>query len=116
MPFKRHLPWILNDTYGNFWSKVADGKKKKGLSQRDLSDLIYQEFNVRIKINSISNYETNAREPSLQNIRLFALSLETSTDYFFDTMYLQLEGSEDRTEVIKYLSYIKRELNKFDNI
>lgn len=100
-----------------FGKKLKLVRTNKNLSQADLSRIIQERFATKITVKTISNYEINAREPNLQNLKLLALALNTPIDYFFDTMDLRLNlDNDDQTPKIKLLSNLKRELNKFEDI
>lgn len=60
-------------------------RKKKGLSQKEVSDIL------GISASIISNYESSERTPSLENLILLAGFYRCSTDYL-----LGIEKSSDK--------------------
>lgn len=99
----------------NFGERLKFVRKSKEISQKELANRVKEEFGLQITVNTISNYETNVREPNLRTLRFLAIILNTPVDFFLDTMSLR-ELKEHQLSKIELLSKLKKELNSFPDL
>lgn len=84
--------------------KLAYLRKKQGISQRSLMDLLQFE--------NLHKYEKNQREPSIEILKKLALYFGVTTDWLLDLNNDKLILSDDEVEIIKNI----RKLPKKDQL
>lgn len=82
-----------------FGERLRELRKKRGLSQDKLVDMLNKEADASFKRSTISNYETGFSMPSLDVIPTFVKILDTTSDYLLGVS--DVEGNvEGNVEVI----------------
>lgn len=94
--------------------RLKELRTAKGLSQSDVSK------KIGVAKGTISTYERNVKNPSMEIIIKFAVLFNVSVDYilgFTDRacIYLDDLSKENQQIVLKTISTLKDELNKKDN-
>ncbi len=100
----------MENAYSNdFGLILQELRKKQGLKQEQLADMIHKEKSI------ISRYETNLQSPTFETVKAFARIFNVSLDYLagFDkrdrvSLY---NLTDDQVEIIKALVAAFRENN-----
>jgi transcriptional regulator with XRE-family HTH domain len=105
---KGSLSYLRQENVNGFMKtvgeKIAEIRKSKGMSQRDLSKIINKAFSV------IGKYERNEINPSIEILREFAKALDVSLLYLVDNTN-EADLLKDK-EMIKRLTEIKNVPNE----
>ncbi len=80
--------------------RICRQRRVKGLSQEELADLI------GVSRQTISKWESNSMQPTLENVKLLCSQLGVSIDYF---THEELKSGEDADEIAISLESIATE-------
>lgn len=92
------------NTANTFGDRVKELRKKKGMSQEKLAELLFLESKA-----TISSYETNRRMPAADVLAGMAVALETTVDYLLNG---ELEKNETINQALLILQQLSPALQK----
>ncbi|SDB45164.1 Helix-turn-helix domain-containing protein [Pseudobutyrivibrio sp. YE44] len=92
------------NTVNTFGDRVKELRKRKGLSQEKLAELLFLESKA-----TISSYETNRRMPGADILAGMAIALETTVDYLLNG---DVETNETINRAVILLQQLSPELQK----
>lgn len=89
----------------NLGDKIRDARKRNNYTQEQLANL------VGVKKNTITGYEKNVREPSLEMVKKLAQTFGVSTDYLLGVSN-HFDGSPELAEINEALDSMEKEIEK----